>query len=121
MASSPNREELLRMAIQSARQGQKQGARMMLRQILEQDKRNERALLWMAKLADTPAERKTWLERVLTVNPENEAAQAALDKMSYGKAAKENRKLFYFGGIAVVAFMLITILGTAVWAFRPLA
>lgn len=121
MASSPNREELLRMAIQSAKGGQKDGARMMFQQVLQQDKHNERALLWMAKIADTPGERRVWLERVLTVNPENEVAQNALDQMTYGKAAKENKKLFYFGGAAVGALMLITIIVAAAWAFAPLS
>lgn len=119
--ASPNREQLLQMAVQSAKQGNKQGAKVMLRQILDEDPRNERAMMWMAKISTAPTERKQWLERVLQVNPENEVAQQALEKLSYDKSASENRKLFFFGGVAAVALMLIIILGTAWWAFAPLS
>jgi thioredoxin-like negative regulator of GroEL len=118
--ASPNREQLLNMAIQSAKQGNKQGARVMLRQILEQDKRNERAMLWMAKIANSQTERKQWLERVLQVNPDNDVAQKALDKMNYTEAASENRKLVIFGSAAAGAVMLITLFIAGFWAFAPL-
>ena len=42
----PNREQLLQMAINSAKSGNRDGARMMLRQVLSEDKRNERAMMW---------------------------------------------------------------------------
>ena len=71
----PNREQLLQMAIASAKKGNADGARMMLRQILSEDRRNERALLWMAKVARNKKERLEWLERVLDVNPDNEQAR----------------------------------------------
>jgi thioredoxin-like negative regulator of GroEL len=119
--SSPNREELLNMAIDSARQGNKQGARVMLRQVLQEDKKNERAMLWMAKTANSATERQQWLSRVLKVNPNNEIAKKTLAKMNNKRAASENRKLFYFGGAAVAALLVITLIGTAVWAFAPLS
>jgi thioredoxin-like negative regulator of GroEL len=119
--ASPNREELLGMAIQSARNGNKQGARVMLRQVLNQDPKNERAMLWMAKTANSKTERQQWLERVLTVNPENTTAQKALNQMAHKQEASENRKLFVFGGAVAGALMLISLVAAAAWAFAPLS
>ena len=119
--ASPNREELLAMAIQSARQGNKQGARVMLRQVLAQDHKNERAMLWMAKTSNSVTERTQWLERVLEVNPENPTAQKVLSNMAHNKEAAESRKLFWFGGIVAGAVMLLSLVFSAVWAFAPLA
>ena len=102
----PNREELLQMGIRAAKAGNAEGARMAFDQILNEDKRNERAMMWMAKIADTKVERKKWLDRVLTVNPDNEAARDALQKMAYTRSAKENRILLVFGMIAGVLVVL---------------
>lgn len=106
----PNREELLQMGIRAAKAGNKEGARMAFDQILSQDKRNERAMMWMAKIADTKVERKKWLDRVLTVNPDNESARDALQKMAYTRSARENRVLLIFGMIAGVLVVLAVVL-----------
>lgn len=109
--SGPNREELLQMAIEAARNGQKDGARMMFRQVLEQDKRNERAMMWLAKLADTRAEREQWLRNTLQANPENLQARHSLERMQYKHAAGTNRMLVIFGAlVAVLAVVLIVVL-----------
>lgn len=105
-AQTPNREELLKMAIRTAQQGNKTAARMMFRRVLAEDKRNERAMIWMAKLADSKNERLQWLNRVAQVNPNNETAKEALRKMNYRRSAKENRILLTFGVIAGVLLVL---------------
>jgi hypothetical protein len=113
----PNREELLRLGINAAQQGNKEGARTLFERVLNEDKRNERALMWMAKLADTKAERIRWLNLVLKVNPDNEQAKDALRKIQYRRSVKENRTLLIFGmilgvlivlGIVIVVGILIT-------------
>ncbi len=104
--NQPNREELLQMAISSAKTGNKEGARVMLRQVLSEDKRNERALMWMAKIAKTKSERSQWLERVLEVNPENTQAKSTLKKMTYKSSARENRTILIFGVAAGVLVLL---------------
>lgn len=103
---APNREQLLRMGITAANAGNAESARTIFEQILSEDKSNERAMMWMAKLADTKAERKQWLSRVLAINPNNDAAREALRKMSYSRAASENRTLLIFGVVAVVLIVL---------------
>jgi Tfp pilus assembly protein PilF len=105
-AKQPNREELLQMAIRTAKAGNKEGARVMLRQVLSEDKRNERAMLWMAKTAPSRSERQQWLERVLQINPDNDQARAALKRMAYRRSARDNRTLLIFGMVAGVLIVL---------------
>lgn len=116
---SPNREELLKMAIRSAKQNNKDGARVMFRQVLDQDSKNEAAMLWLAKLANSPTERKQWLERVLKVNPENATASKTLARMQQNREESENRKLVTYGSVLIGALMLVLLVFTAVWAFQP--
>jgi thioredoxin-like negative regulator of GroEL len=105
-SGSPDREQLLKMAITSAKQGNKQASRMMFQQVLSGDPRNERALMWMAQLAETRQERAEWLNRVLAVNPLNEQASEALRKMQYTTKARDNRTLLIFGVIVGVLAVL---------------
>lgn len=111
--NQPNREELLQMAIRSAKAGNKEGARVMLRQVLSEDKRNERALLWMAKIATSKSERSQWLERVLEVNPDNAQAKSTLRKMMYKSSARENRTILIFGVVVVVLIVLAVLVYVA--------
>lgn len=101
-------EELLQLAIKAAKDGQKEGAKMMFRQIHSRDKRNETAIMWLAKLAASEKERISWLTKALELNPTNEAAKKALDKMNYRDQANQNKTLILFGGIA--ALMIITVI-----------
>lgn len=101
-----NNEQLLQMAINAAKRGQKDNARMMLRTVYTRDKRNETAILWMAKLAKNEKERLKWLERVLEINPDNQAAQTAIKRMKYKRAASENRMLLLFGAVAVIMIVI---------------
>ena len=115
----PNREELLQLATNAAKQGNKEGARTLFERVLNEDKRNERAMMWMAKLADTKAERVRWLNRVLAVNPDNEQAQEALRKIQYKHSAKENRTLLIFGMILGVLIVLGIVIVLATVVLRP--
>lgn len=102
----PNREELLQLAITSAKQGNVEGARTLFERVLNEDRRNERALMWMAKLADSKSERIKWLNLVMKVNPENEQAKEALRSIQYKRSAKENRTVLIFGMIVGVLIVL---------------
>ena len=106
-SNQPDREELLDMAITAAKQGQKQGARVMLRQVLNQDKRNERAMMWLARLATNEKERNQWHSRVLMVNPDNDTARDALEKMDYQNQAESNRLLIVLGVVVGVMIILV--------------
>lgn len=116
-ANQPNREELFMLAENAAKQGQKDSARVMFHQVWEQNKRNERAMMWLAKLAPDQKERKIWLSRILKVNPNNEGAKSALAKIQYKHAAEENRTLVLFGAVAgvlvVVGVIILVVVLTA--------
>jgi len=109
-SQAPNREELLKMAITAARANNKRAARLMLEQVLKQDKNNERAMMWMAKIADSKTERREWLTRVLHLNPNNEAARDALKKMAYKRSARDNRTLLTYGVLAGVLIVLTLVI-----------
>lgn len=107
---SPNREELLQMGIRAAKAGNKDAARIAFEQVLGQDKKNERAMMWMAKLADSTPDRKKWLDKVLELNPDNDSAREALEKITYRRSAKENNTLLIFGVIAGVLIVLAVVI-----------
>ncbi|MBK8021620.1 MAG: hypothetical protein IPK19_09360 [Chloroflexi bacterium] len=106
---APNREQLLQMAISAAKQGNRNPARLMFRRVLSEDKNNERAMMWMAKLADAKEERRVWLERVVAVNPNNEVARDALERLSYRRSARDNRVLLIFGMVSTILIILAVI------------
>lgn len=118
-SNQPNREELLRLAIRSAKAGNRESARVMLRQVLSEDKRNELAMLWMAQTAETGGERRQWLERVLDLNPDNQQAKTALKKMAYKRSARENRTLLIFGVVAGVLIVLLIVVVVGLVVLRP--
>ncbi len=107
---SPNREELLHLAIAAARANNHDGARVMFNRVLSEDRKNERALMWMAKLAEGKVERKQWLTKVLEVNPNNDTARSALRKMDYRTSASDNRTLLIFGVVAGIMIVLAIVL-----------
>ena len=101
-------EELLQLGITAAKRKNFQNARMLLLQVYERDKRNETAMMWLAKIAPTREERISWLERVVEeVNPDNEVAKKGLEQLRYKQAADENRTLLLFGGVAVFMILLV--------------
>lgn len=104
-----NREELLQLAIRTAKEGNPQGARVIFQQVLAQDKRNERALVWMASLTKDKKERRQYLRRVLRVSPRNAAARQELERMDRMEKARSNRTLIY-GGLVVLAAVLLIVL-----------
>lgn len=110
-----NDEQLLQMAIETAKRGNKEAARNMFREVWNRNRRNERALIWLAKLARNHKERKQWLDRILVVNPDNEAAKAAIKQMKSRSAARENRTLVLFGAVAAV--MLLVVVAVVVIVF----
>jgi hypothetical protein len=108
-------DALLDLAAQTAKSGQKDHARNMLLQVLKRDKRNENAMMWLAKIARNPKERTHWLGRVLASNPDNEQAQKALKRSSHQQSSSENRVLFIYGSVAVVMMILTIVLLFAVF------
>ena len=71
----------LREGIDAAKRGDKLSARRLLLQVLSSDANNELALMWMASVVDTLNERRFYLERALQVNPGNNRAREALQRL----------------------------------------
>lgn len=115
MAEQANNEELLNLGIQSAKRGDKEAARNLLRQVWERDRRNERAMMWLAKIARNNKERREWLDRVIAANPENEAARTAVKSMEHKSAANENRTLVLVGAVAI--FMIVIVVAVVLIVF----
>ncbi len=67
----------LQDAIMLAQNGQHTEARRLLEQIVEADPRQEMAWMWLASVATSRADRVTFLERALALNPANTTAQNA--------------------------------------------
>lgn len=74
-------DKLLQQGIQAAKAGNRKEARRFLEQVLEQDDGNEQAWLVLASVVETPRERRICLENVLGINPNNERARQALERL----------------------------------------
>lgn len=110
-ANRPNLEQLMQLGIQTARAGHKPNARMIFQQILDQDKENERAWLWMAAIAETPMERLRYLNTVLRINPNNQTALSQLDKMKKRKVSSNTLVIRYgFMGLSAVVILLACVI-----------
>ncbi len=79
-------QNLLRTGIQAAQSGNKMTARQLLQEVVERDPKNELAWMWMASVADTTPERRDCLKKVLAINPGNQRAREALNKLDESPA-----------------------------------
>ena len=68
-------------AISTIKAGRRDEGRVMLTQILAQDRNNVTALLWMTEFAATPEEVRMYLERVLAIDPTNAPARRGLERL----------------------------------------
>ncbi len=72
---------LLKRGIAALKAGQKAEARRLLAQIVQQDKDNETAWLWLSGAVDTDRERIHCLRETLRINPNNQHAQRGLETL----------------------------------------
>jgi hypothetical protein len=79
--------DTLQSAIVSIRAGDKETGQRLLAEVIRGDRRNETAWLWMSSVIDSAEHRRDCLERVLAINPHNEAAQRGLEVLSQKQAA----------------------------------
>ena len=103
----PNLEQLMQLGIQTARQGNKENARVIFQQVLDSDSHNERAWLWMAEVAETPVDRVRYLNTVLRINPQNRTAQRELNRLKKGQESSTSQVLVYGGiGLAIIILLI---------------
>lgn len=101
-----NLEHLLQLGINSAKQGNREGARMLFQQVLDSDKRNERAWMWMASISDNEIDRRRFLETALQLNPKNEQARKYLTSMDNARIGSENTSM-RLGLLIIVGILLL--------------
>lgn len=75
---STDLSEQVRLGIQAAQQGKREQAKAILMQVVEQDQNNVQAWLWLSGVVDDLEDRQVCLENVLTLDPDNVAAQRGL-------------------------------------------
>lgn len=80
MAFDPNDD--LQRAIALIQGGRPDEARPLLEAIVAADPERELAWMWLATVSTDRAERIRYLERVLTINPQNETARAAYTRLT---------------------------------------
>ena len=107
-AMAPNLEQLMQLGIQTAKQGNKQNARVMFQQVLDEDKQNERAWLWMAAVAESKAERVRYLNTVLSINSNNATALRELSEMRKKQETSNSQALRYgMVGLGVILILIV--------------
>ncbi len=78
---------LLKAGIDAARNNNMIIARSIFQQVIDADPRNELAWMWLAQVSDNTDHRRQALEEVLSINPNNEKARLALDKLQLGTSS----------------------------------
>lgn len=93
-----NVDAMLRAAIEAYKNGNKADARALLDKVLEVDEYNENAWMWMSAAVETAEEKRTCLENVLVINPNNEKARMGMKSLGFdpdtGTSAASNASVF---------------------------
>jgi len=71
-------EQWLQEGIIAAKAGQREQARFRLLDVVEQDQTNEAAWFWLYQVFDRHDDKRICLENLITINPQNQWAQAEL-------------------------------------------
>jgi len=121
-------QELMRQAIEAAREGKKAEAKDLFQQVVDRDDKNEKAWMWLASVVETDEERRVCLSNALFINPNNERAQAAmakLDARSQQQTQDEEvipgvsrRQLLIFGGGGIGLIVLIIVIFAVITGSR---
>lgn len=95
MSADNRHNDLLRQAVEAAREGERKQARQLLQQLLEEDDTNARAWFLLYHISEDIDEKRMALGMVLEHDPLNEKAQEAFDRL--------NKRLGIRGGADEVA------------------
>jgi hypothetical protein len=114
-SKSPNLEDLMRLGIRSAKEGNRENAVVIFRQVLNADKRHVGAWLWMASLADNNIDRRRYLETVLRLDPGNATARQQLNMLDKAIERSENASVRF--GVMIVLVLIAAIVAVGVIVF----
>ena len=85
--------DLLRQALQAARNGRELTARGLFQDVVHLDPDNELAWMWLSGLLDPLQDRLAACERVLSINPGNQRVRAYRDKLLKEQSVKQQKEL----------------------------
>lgn len=128
MSEEQSIQDLMRQAIEAAREGKKAEAKALFQQVVDRDDKNEKAWMWLASVVETDEERRVCLSNVLFINPNNERAQAAMAKLDARSQQQKQdeevvpgisrRQLLIFGGGGAALIVLIIVIFTVITGSR---
>jgi hypothetical protein len=110
-----NLENLMQLGINAARNKNKEAAKGIFTQVLNVDKRNERAWLWLAAVEDDQTERRRILQTVLSINPENEKARELLEAMDRAVERSERASMMF--GVRLIIGLVIVVIIVGILAY----
>lgn len=84
--------ELLRRAIQAARNGRELTARELFQEVVRREPGNEVAWMWLSGLLDDLEDRIAACEKVLFINPRNASVRTYLNKLLFEQYTLQHRK-----------------------------
>jgi hypothetical protein len=113
-AKNPNLDDLMRLGVRTAKAGNRDNARVIFQQVLDQDKRNEAAWLWMASLAENSLDRRRYLETVLQLNPNNPTAAKQLAAMDQVVQKSEGASVRVGVMILAVLILALAVVGAVI-------
>ncbi len=87
MSSNQELDEMLKLAVASAKAGEIQMARDLLMRIVERDERNITAWLWLSEVSTNPDDRRICLENMLALDPNSQIARRGLELLDKQSAA----------------------------------
>ncbi len=110
-----NLETLMQMAINTARRGNKETAKGMFNQVLNMDRRNERAWLWLAAVEEDQTERRRILQTVLSINPNNKKAQELIAAMDRAIERSEQASMAFGIRLILIVIAVLVVVGVIVF------
>ena len=87
-----NTINLYELGISAAERGDREQARSLLLQVVEDNPHHEEAWIWLCDLVDDPEDRIIALENVLTINPENKDARVLLETLQSAREESPGRE-----------------------------
>jgi hypothetical protein len=88
LPTRPEVNRLLAKGVASAKAGQRTEAYNIFLDVIELDRHNELAWLWLSTVTENPEDQRVCLENVLTINPDNTAARERLAALAANGAQR---------------------------------
>lgn len=116
--------EKLVTAVQLIRSGEKVAAIALLKEVLQEDPKDEDAWLWLHSCLDDPEQKKFCIKKALEINPNNLHAQRAWAKLtgatarpgSKGKPRSNRSQTSLLLGLGAIGLLVVMFIGGAfVW------